>query len=220
MIVAAVGLRREARLLATPGVRFVVGGGDSLRLHLQLDAIAPDATGLISIGIAGALAPGLKSGDWIVGTEVFSGSETVATDPAWTSRLADALSATVGTVHAGDLPIAEAPTKAVMHAATGALAADTESHVVAEVAREYGRPFAVARVIADTADQDLPAAALGGMRPDGRMDLPAVLRSLLANPRQLPALLRVAWDAERAFRALLRGGRRLGGGLAGDGHAG
>ena len=46
----------------------------------------------------------------------------------------------------------------------------------------------------------LPPAALVGMKPDGGMDLPAVLRSLLANPGQLPALIRTGLEAERGFR--------------------
>ncbi|WP_376087558.1 hopanoid-associated phosphorylase [Roseomonas sp. CCTCC AB2023176] len=204
MIVAAVGLQREARLLATAGVTFVIGGGHSTGLRRKLGAVAGQATGLISIGIAGALAHDLRSGDWIVADSVIGGTRRTATDPAWTRRLADALSARTGTSYAGDRPLTEAATKTAMHAETGAIAADMESHVVADIAREYGRPFAVARVVADRADQDLPPAALVGMRPDGSMNLPAVLRSLLARPAQLPALIATGIAAERAFRALSR----------------
>ena len=52
------------------------------------------------------------------------------------------------------------------------------------------------------------------MRSDGGIDLPAVLRSLLGAPWQLPALIRTGLDAETAFRALLSGHRMLGPGLA------
>jgi adenosylhomocysteine nucleosidase len=61
----------------------------------------------------------------------------------------------------------------------------------------------------------LPPAVLVGMKSDGGMDLPAVLRSLLANPGQLPALIRTGLEAERGFRALLGGHRRLGPRLGG-----
>jgi hypothetical protein len=53
------------------------------------------------------------------------------------------------------------------------------------------------------------------MKADGRVDLPAVLRSLLTHPGQLPALIRTGRDAQRAFGSLLRGQRRLGAGLCG-----
>jgi hypothetical protein len=90
-----------------------------------------------------------------------------------------------------------------------------ESHIVARVARRHRLPFAAVRVISDAAHRTLPLAARVGMKSDGRMDLPAVLRSLLANPGQLLDLIRTGLEAERAFRALLRGYRRLGPRLAG-----
>ena len=53
------------------------------------------------------------------------------------------------------------------------------------------------------------------MKSDGGVDLPAVLRSLLLAPWQLPALIRTGLEAETAFRALLRGHRLLGPGFGG-----
>jgi adenosylhomocysteine nucleosidase len=100
---------------------------------------------------------------------------------------------------------------------SGALAVDMESHVVARVARRRGLPFVAARVISDAVDRTLPPAARVGMRADGGVDLPAVLRSLMAAPWQLPALVRTGLEAEKAFRALLRGHRLLGPGLVGPG---
>jgi hypothetical protein len=89
-----------------------------------------------------------------------------------------------------------------LHRATGAAAADMESHVVARVARDRGLPFAAVRVVSDSAERALPPAALVGMSRSGGIDIFAVLRSLFADLGQLPALLRTAWEAERAFRVL------------------
>jgi adenosylhomocysteine nucleosidase len=111
--------------------------------------------------------------------------------------------------------VAEATQKASLHSTTGAVAVDMESHVVARVARRHRLPFAAARVISDAAHHNLPPAARVGMKSDGGLDLPAVLRSLLVNPGQLPALIRTGLEAERGFRALLRGHRRLGPRLGG-----
>jgi adenosylhomocysteine nucleosidase len=203
-LLVATGLLREARILSGPGVRVVAGGGDAARLETELDRQAPGVTGILSIGIAGALATGLRPGDWVVDG-----------DPAWAGRLADALGARRGSILGQDLMAAEATEKAALHRENGALAVDMESHIAARVAARHGLPFAAARVISDAADRSLPPAARVGMRPDGRMDLPAVLLSLARNPLQLPALIRTGWEAERAFRALLRGHDALGARLAG-----
>ena len=48
------------------------------------------------------------------------------------------------------------------------------------------------------------------MRPDGGTSITAVLRELIAGPSQLSGLLRVAYDAYAARRALLRVRRLLG----------
>jgi hopanoid-associated phosphorylase len=217
MILAATGLRREARILSGPGVAVVAGGGDHARLEAVLERLAPGARGIISIGIGGALAPGLQPGDWVVADAVLAGTEALPTDAAWADRLCAALAAARrGVILGSDLMVVEVVEKAALHRATGALAVDMESHVAARVARHYHLPFATARVISDAADRSLPPAARAGMRPDGGMDLPAVLRSLLAYPLQLPALIRTGMEAERAFRSLLRGHRALDPGLAGS----
>ena len=58
---------------------------------------------------------------------------------------------------------------------------------------------------------------LAGMRPDGGMDVLAVICALAKRPYELPALIRTALEAETAFRALFRGRQALGGALAGLG---
>ncbi|TPG60606.1 hopanoid-associated phosphorylase [Roseomonas nepalensis] len=217
-LLVVTGLQRERRILAAPGLEVVAGGGDGARLEAELDRRAAGARGLISLGIAGALAPGLRPGDWVVATAVLEGTLRSEADPAWAARLLAGLPGAVsGAVLGVDAMVAEAREKAARHRESGALAVDMESHVAARVARRHGIPLAVARVVSDAAHRDLPPAARLGMRPDGGMDLPAVLRALLADPRQLPALVRTGLEAERAFRALLRGHRRLGPGLAGPG---
>ncbi len=216
MILAAVGLERERRIAAGPGVEAVAGGGDHQRLAVMLEAAAATARGIISIGIAGGLAPGLPTGKWVVADAVLASGTKVPTDPAWTARLRARLpEAANGSLVGVDRIVAGAADKADLHRATGALAVDMESHIVARVAARYCLPFAATRVICDPASRALPPAARVGMTDDGRVDLTAVLRSLLAQPSQLPSLILTGWDAERSFGALLRGCRRLGPGLCG-----
>lgn len=216
MILAATGLQRERRIVAGPDIEAIASGGDPVRLEAMLDRLAGTASGIISIGIAGALAVGLPVGQWVVADAVLDDGESLPTDPAWTGRLAARLpEAARGVLLGVNAMVAEATQKASLHSTTGAVAVDMESHIVARVARRHRLPFAAARVISDAAHHDLPPAVLVGMKSDGGMDLPAVLRSLLANPGQLPALIRTGLEAERGFRALLRGHRRLGPGLGG-----
>jgi hopanoid-associated phosphorylase len=216
MILAATGLQREQRILAGPDVEVVAGGGDPARLEMALDRLAPSMRGIISIGIGGALAPGLPVGRWIVADAVLVDGERMTTDAAWTGRLAARLpEAGRGLLLGANAIVAEATRKATLHRTTGAIAVDMESHIAARVARRHRLPFAAARVISDAAHRTLPPAARVGMKSDGGMDLSAVLRSLLVNPTQLLALIQTGIEAERGFRALLRGYRRLGPRLGG-----
>ncbi len=196
----ATGMVREARLMAASGATVIAGGGDSDRLERALDAAAPGCRLIVSSGLAGALQPGLVAGD-----VVLDGPDALI------ARLREALpDARVGQVLGSEAPIASVQAKAAA-GRDGALAVDMESQVVRRVAARHGRPWLVARVISDDAGHALPPAALVGMRADGGVALGAVLWSLVRQPGQLPALLRTARDAERAFAALGRLHHVLGG---------
>ena len=213
-ILAATGLRREARIVEGPGVTAIAGGGRGPALEAALMSAAAGAQGLISIGIAGALAPDLQAGDWVVATQVLAGGAVTPTDPAWTGEILRRLSGSrAGAILGADDMLTAATHKRAAYDSVGALAVDMESHVTARVARRLGLPFAAFRAISDGADRDLPAAVTVGMKPNGDMALGAVLASLAGDPWQLPALLRAARDAERAFRALTDARRLLGAGL-------
>jgi hopanoid-associated phosphorylase len=202
-LLAATGLKREAALIAAPGVTAVVSGGRADLLEQRLEAASAAATAIISLGIGGALAPGLQPGDWVVATKVVDvAAGELATDLAWTTALATALGASTGPILGSEAMILKAADKVAAHSRTGALAVDMESHVAARLAQRLGLPFAAARVISDAADHDLPPAVMVGMRPDGGMALGPVLWALLKNPLQLGALIRAGRDAEMAFRAL------------------
>ena len=213
-VIAVTGLQREARILSGPGLVAIAGGGDHPRLEAEIEAACPGASAIISIGLGGALAEGLEPGDWMVASKV-GGAET---DLVWTNRLLTALpGARLGPIAGSDIMVVDAAAKAALHAATGALVVDMESHIAARVAARHGLPFAAARTISDGADRALPRAAQAGMRPDGGMDVAAVLGELAKRPWELPALIRTGVEAEAAFRALFRGRQLLGPALMGPG---
>jgi hypothetical protein len=101
--------------------------------------------------------------------------------------------------------VATAADKAMLHRDTGAACIDQESHWVAEAAHADRLPFAVIRAIADRATDDLPQAVLVGLDSRGNPQTGAVVRALLRNPIQLPGLIRVALQTNRALKSLLRG---------------
>lgn len=209
-IIAVTCLSFEAKVAAGPGIAVLCGTAQRYADKL-VAAVEAGGSGIISIGIAGGLAPGLKPGDWVVASGVVSNGECYVTDRRWSSRLLEALP---GAVHADifgvDAPVVAHSDKRRLHEATGTVAVDMESHIAARIAADYGVPFAACRVIIDPAERTLPPAALVGMRSDGKADIAAVLGSLLRQPRQLLALMRVVADARAARSALFHGRRRLG----------
>lgn len=223
-ILVVCGLNREAAIAAGPDIVVVAGGGSRGALQTRLAALgdAP-VRAVISFGLAGALVPGLKPGAIILpgrvlapdGTEFEADSSILARwhrvldtpggHPVSTTSMPD--------LAGSDIPLLERSAKRAL-AFGGGSAVDMESHVAATYAKSRGLPFAALRVISDGANRDLPPAAGAAMRPDGSIDIGAVLGSILRKPDQIPALLRTARDAGRAFATLgrVRGllGPRLG----------
>ncbi len=214
-VIAVTGLAIEARIAAGPGVRTLAAGGDAKRLALALEReFARGATAIISFGIAGGLTAAARPGTWLVADAVVTRTSRWVAEAAWASALAAYLPGALSGSLAGTDAIVAAPAeKHALGAATGAIAVDMESHVVAAFAAARGIPFAVFRVIADPVARKLAPAATRGMRPDGRIDHRAVAGSVVRRPGQLPALMRNAIDARIAFRELSRGRRLLGPGL-------
>jgi adenosylhomocysteine nucleosidase len=202
-ILVACGLRREARMIRGSGFVPVIGGGEAAALETELESLvarfAPVAA-ILSSGLAGALDPSLKPGDVVIGD--LAARESGANPLLGTLRRL-LPHARAGSVIGSDTIAATVAEKRALYDKTQAVAIDMESHVAARVAARHGLPFAVLRTISDSADQELPPAALAGLRPDGRMAIGAVLASLARRPSQLSALVRTGIAAERAFRALL-----------------
>ncbi len=214
------GLEAEARIARGPGVLVIAGGGDQSRLARDLAEVAPRARAVLSFGICGGLAPDRQPGDVIIAESVVTpAGERLTVDRRWADGLIGRLTgATLATVAGAETPVITVEAKAALRARTSAAAVDMESYLAASAAA--GCPFAVLRVVSDPAGRALPHAAAVGMRPDGKVDLPAILRSLGRDPGQLPGLIRTGLDARRAFAALFRCRQLLGPEFLGPGLAG
>jgi hypothetical protein len=143
-----------------------------------------------------------------------AGLDRVDTHPDWAQNLLRAMPGAVyGTLFGSPGPVVHPHAKAELHRRTGAVAVDMESHIVGAVAAAHGLPMAAIRVVTDPAERALPASALAAMRPDGTVDVTAIIWSLLRRPFELPALMRVAFDAKAARVTLLHGRKLLGASL-------
>ena len=132
-VVVATGLRAEARIVAgSPRVRAIAGGGASDELEDQLwRAIAEGGEALISFGLAAGLAPDLTAGSCIVGREVVHGGMCYSTNLRWASRLKTAIArAEMARIAGVDRSLGGVSEKRALYAASGAAAADMESHIV------------------------------------------------------------------------------------------
>ena len=214
-LLAVCGLAAEARIVGSPEVRTVAGGGRSDALASAIEReIARGVRGLISFGVAGALVDGLQPGMLVVADSVIDGTRRHPVHAGWADAMASRLPGVRRVPLAGsDSIVGNAADKATLHAATGASLVDMESHIAARLAARHGLPFVVLRAVADPVRRSLPPAAMIAMRPGGGIALGAVLRSLARDPLQLPRLLRIGFDAQRALRSLDRAHRMLGVGL-------
>jgi hopanoid-associated phosphorylase len=196
LVIAFVGMAFEARIAAGPGIMVFARNARRELAATAANAARHGYRGIISFGVAGGLAAHLRTGDWVVASSVIEADGPIATHGGWSRRLLDA----IGDAHHApilgvDTPVADPATKQQLHRSSGAAAVDMESHIVARLAAAHGLAFTALRVIVDPADRAIPPAALVGMGADARADTAAILRELVARPRQLPLLARVTWDA-------------------------
>ena len=211
LVIAFVGLDFEARIAAAPGVQVVCRTAGKELEEIADTAVRQGYRGLISFGVAGGLASHLRAGDWVVASSIREAQTVRATDAVWSRKLLGLID---GAIHAPilgvDSPVAEPAKKRELYRTTGAAVVDMESHVVARVADQHKLAFAALRVVVDPAHRTVPPAALINMRPDGRPNVPAMLRNIAARPSQLSRLARIAVDAFAARAAMNRVRRDIG----------
>jgi adenosylhomocysteine nucleosidase len=202
----------EARVARTAGFSAIVGAGNAISTAILIGNTRRHTKCLISFGVAGGLAPYLRPGDVILSTEV------IGNDRRW---LAEAMFRCAVATLAQQLGLFEGPTlgshdiiaskEEKRHAwrETGALAVDLESAIVATAAEAARIPFLVLRAIADPATRELPPAALIPFCREKNTVLLRLITELLRQPRQIAALLMLAFEAQCALAALAAPARAL-----------
>ena len=152
---------------------------------------------VVSLGYAGGLAPGVRTGDVLT----FDAVRTTGDDMS----LAAPLGETAGTLLTVDEPATTALGKSFLHKASGAAAVDMEAAGVAAACHAAGVPFAAVKAVTDAAADTLPpnlAPFLGlatapGVRAAARCGLAMMRRPALAAD-----LRRLAKTSNRCTTAL------------------
>ncbi|MBV6632447.1 MAG: hypothetical protein KI792_05350 [Alphaproteobacteria bacterium] len=212
------GRLAEDEHLAEDGVIVASVGGDAKRIKTVIQQlVALGCGGLVSFGIAAGLDRGLEPGDLIAaGTVQLPTGDLIKTNSAWRKRLWNKAKEAeikliqgpiVGVEHIVDDPQG----KMRLNAATAAIAADMESHIIAYEAMRAGLPFIVVRAIADPHNRVIPPAAWNALTPYGDERVGPVLLGLLRRPHNLPALIQLAGDTKTAISSLAKIGSLDGG---------
>ncbi|MEM8592542.1 MAG: hypothetical protein AAGF13_08450 [Pseudomonadota bacterium] len=183
---------RAERALGSHRSREIIlaSGSSSVRAAEGAEQLVRDGVScLVSFGIGGALDPQLRAGDVVRSTRVAcdAGSFGGAHGPL---------------VWGSDEIVGDAKTKASLHAQSGAVLVDMESHAVAQAASKAGLPFVVLRAVSDDARSNLPGYLAQATKPDGTPNLGAVIAGLIRQPNTLPALIRLGRDTSKALDAL------------------
>ena len=171
--------------------------------------VSEGCAGLLSIGMAGGLAPGLEPGSVVVPDDVIApGGERFETDKAWRERLRAALGQSMEVSAApllgSDGLVASPEAKKNLNRDTDAVAVDMESHAVAQAAGEGGIPFLVLRVIADPAGRAVPEWIVRGVGAGGAPGPGRLLAGLLLRPWDVGTVIGLAGDSRKALRVLSR----------------
>lgn len=208
-VAAVTGLDAEAQVARRAGITARPSGGvPSQTRDIAEGFLREGVELLLSFGIAGALEPSLRPGAILLPHSVTDeeGRRFLADDTQHAQALAKLRRSGIAVEEGGLLGATEAAAsparKIELFQMAHAVAVDLESHIVAQVAARAGRPFIVLRAIADRASQALPRAAVTGLAPNGKPALGRVVLSVARDPRQIPALIRLAGDTRKALDAL------------------
>jgi adenosylhomocysteine nucleosidase len=191
-----------ARTYAAPGT-LVLSGEFTID---TLDAAVPkDCEAIISVGVCGGLSPKALIGQAFIYRACRSPGGLVY--PAavwWRQRLFAATKYYECDVwSSGEFNTANTITeRAALFAQSGCDVIDDETFAVAGLAARRNIAWIGLRTVSDGAEDNLPAAVVDALNPNGTANIWAVAASVVKDPSELPALLNTAAEAKRSFDEL------------------
>jgi adenosylhomocysteine nucleosidase len=159
--------------------------------------------------VAGALAPGLVSGDVLIPDHIcyMRDDPGFATDAGLAAQLAELLSASLrvrrGILWSASQPVATTADKQTLAERSHALAVDMEAAPIAAVAARAKLPFVAVKAICDPVYRELPAGMAGALEgADRGWSLRMVSAIVLGGPATWRAARALACDFRHARRSL------------------
>lgn len=180
------------------------------RAHAAAELLlSQGATGLLSWGFAAALDDGLKPGSVMLPERVISTTgESYPVSAEWHHRLYQILSAQLPTATEAliesEMIVKRPDAKRILARQTQAAATDMESGAQARLALDRRMPFAVVRVISDTASSPIPDIVMQTLDPSGAVNVQKCLVRAVLRPADGIAMMRLAIQFNAARRSLKR----------------
>ena len=180
-----------------PVVLAIAGAGaeNSFRVARELAENFP-LRGLATLGFAGALVPGLRAGDIILGDHVLDEATGERFDCQ--SDLFPVRFTRRGSLLSVDGVVSSAAQKLRLGEQWGALAVDMESAGVARAAALAGLPFGALKSITDSAEESLSIDFSRCRREDKNFSFWAIARQGISTSKGARDLWRLAWSSRQA----------------------
>ena len=175
------------------------------------ESMVAGASGLVSLGTAGAIAPNIDPGTLLLPAQVrWLNGAMAEVDAGWHAQTNASLQREFSVVTKDILhseEVVQSHAKQSLFEQTGAIAVDMESGVLARLAQTADIPFLIVRTVLDPANQGVPSVASSSVDRHGHLDAVALSRQLATRPFQLAAVIRLAMQFRRAARTLRSTGR-------------
>lgn len=196
MLVVKTGMRAEyeaAKKYAAPDVLVLTGTQtvDDLRKNVPEKCEA-----IISFGLCGGLGPNTQVGQIFVYDRVVTPNEILSCNEKWRNRLI--LKDTSSYHQAGCWSSGEFNTandqkeRKQLFETYGCEVIDDETRWTAEFSKSRNIAHIGLRVVSDGAEDNLPPAVVNAIKPDGTINVLAVLISVIGDPEQVSAMLKTA----------------------------
>ena len=216
------GLRKEAivlqKMLDYTESRIVWVENKQGNAYIQANRLVKNGCNiLISFGYAGALDPQLSSGDLVIPKLVIDEKNNIfKTDKELHKKLlghfSNKIKLSSGRLFGSETIIWDAEEKKRLLKRYNTKTVDMESLGVAQAAIENNCSFLVVRAISDTAKQNLPRHTLKSFSLTNSIKISSILLDLAKHPNELPSLLKLAQNSQKA-QACLQNVAKLGFGI-------
>ena len=169
-------------------------GGDNARRCLQTLLGSRSVSGLINVGLAGALSPNLLVGDIVIVDNFLNNSddkpsmELISAADQVSLQNARIFHGSALSVNKVICKAREKRSLAAGMAFSECVILDMESAAVAETCSAFGTPFMVIRCISDRYQEDLPIDFNNCLGKDGNLSICKVLISVMFNLRALKGM--------------------------------